>query len=167
MLIGSFKDNTWNIRCLVNEMIVLWTQLPSILYLRLSDFKNSMTTLKFLFAHAHTKLAFLDPWYRTSLSHFYSETQLLQPRLTWIFQQLLISAPLCLHSFRQRKKRKELKNVALFLKSILLIWQNLIWQKISICECEICLHMIWKKFWHTPSCNVYQGSYLNLIFYQT
>ena len=65
-----------------------------------------MTTLKFLFAHAHTKLAFLDPWYRTSLSHFYSETQLLQPRLTWIFQQLLISAPLCLHSFRQRKKKR-------------------------------------------------------------
>ena len=106
MLIGDIKDNTWNIRCLVNEMIVLWTQLPSILYLRLSDFKNSMTTLKFLFAHAHTKLAFLDPWYRTSLSHFYSETQLLQPRLTWIFQQLLISAPLCLHSFRQRKKKR-------------------------------------------------------------
>ena len=44
--------------------------------------RNPMTTLKFLFAHAYTKLAFLDPWYRTSLSHFYSETQLLQPRLT-------------------------------------------------------------------------------------
>ena len=112
--------------------------------------RNPMTTLKFLFAHAHTKLAFLDPWYRTSLSHFYSETQLLQPRLTWIFQQLLILAPLCLHSFRQRKKRKELKNVALFLKPILLIWQNLKWQKMCSCANVFC-HFLWKKLCHLNS----------------
>ena len=124
-----------------------------------------MTTLKFLFAQAHTKLAFLDPWYRTSLSHFYSETQLLQPRLTWIFQQLLISAPLCLHSFRQRKK-KELKNVALFLKPILLIWQNLKWQKICIhLQMWICFAICYEKksaLW-TPTCNVYLLAFVKQI----
>ena len=107
--------------------------------------RNPMTTLKFLFAHAHTKLAFLDPWYRTSLSHFYSETQLLQPRLTWIFQQLLILAPLCLHSFRQRKKKRIEKCGSVSEAHSSNMAKVKMAKNVSTCKCEFVLPFSMKK----------------------
>ena len=38
------KNNTWNIRCLVDELFVPSTHQPSVLYWRLSDFKNLLVS---------------------------------------------------------------------------------------------------------------------------